>query len=74
MRRFVQHTGVLRRLVQHPRPALLAKSSPCGKSLSSSSTGGTGGTQTPGEFCVDLVKTHDFDSYLLGLLLPVESR
>lgn len=72
MRRFVQHTGVVRRLAQHPRP-LLAKSSPCCCKRLSTSTA-AGGTQTPGEFCVDLVKTHDFDSYLLGLLLPVESR
>ena len=30
--------------------------------------------EDPGAYCVELVKVHDFDSYLCGLLMPKESR
>jgi len=30
--------------------------------------------EDPGPYCVELVKAHDFDSYLCGLLMPKEAR
>lgn len=29
---------------------------------------------TPGDFCVKMVKDHDMDSYLIGLLMPQSAR
>ena len=46
------------------------------RTLAAASQGGGGGgaEADPAQHCLDLVKTHDYETYLCGLLVPTSAR